>query len=83
MSGISRMHALRPPAHCTLAQVSFRETRDSLVSRPWAVDDLDGALQYFGNGAPRKAVMFCDNAGSDVILGAVFWFYVRSSFLYA
>ncbi len=51
--------------------MSFRETRDSLVARPWAVDDLGAALQYFQEAAPRKAVMFCDNAGSDVILGAV------------
>ena len=50
-------------------QVSFHKTRESLVARPWVVDDLDDALQYFGHSSPRNAVMFCDNAGSDVILG--------------
>ena len=50
-------------------QVSFHKTRDSLVARPWVIDDLDAALEYFRRSAPRKAVMFCDNAGSDVILG--------------
>ena len=55
--------------HPLLRQVSFHKTRDSLVSRPWVVDDLDAALEYFGHSSLRKAVMFCDNAGSDVILG--------------
>ena len=53
----------------SLVQVSFHKTRDSLVSRPWVVDDLDASLEYFRRSPPRKAVMFCDNAGSDVILG--------------
>jgi len=39
------------------------------VARPWVVDDLDATLQYFRHSSPRKTVMFCDNAGSDVILG--------------
>ena len=39
------------------------------MARPWVIDDLDAALEYFRHSSPRKAVMFCDNAGSDVILG--------------
>lgn len=58
---------------------AFCATRDQrLLERPWAVDDLDallGALAPAEGGPPPspppydKAVLFADNAGSDVLLG--------------
>ena len=50
-------------------QVSFVETRATLLARPWAVDDLDAVLARFSQQQYKKAILFCDNAGSDVVLG--------------
>jgi type II pantothenate kinase len=50
----------------------FFATRQSLVRRPWLIDDFDAASQRFLLGKPhRKAVFFIDNAGSDFLLGAL------------
>lgn len=51
-------------------QVSFTETRATLLDRPWAVDNLDAVLARFSQRQYEKAILFCDNAGSDVVLGA-------------
>lgn len=51
------------------AQAAFESTRDNLLPRPWAVDDLDKLLKAWEHRRYRKAVIFVDNAGSDVILG--------------
>ncbi len=51
----------------------FQDTRNNLHARPWCVDDLDTLLDALteGEGAPfKKVVMFCDNSGSDIIMGA-------------
>ena len=50
-------------------QAAFEATRAGLVDRPWAVDDLDQALQCWQRRRYSKALLFVDNAGSDVILG--------------
>eukprot|EP00892_Ulva_mutabilis_P004953 jgi/Ulvmu1/282/UM001_0286.1 len=49
----------------------FRDARRDLLARPWAVDKLDAVSERFAEGkAPHaRAVVFCDNAGSDVVLG--------------
>ena len=51
----------------------YRKAR-STVNRPWAIDDYD-ALRDRLNGASarqyRKALLFCDNSGADVILGMI------------
>jgi type II pantothenate kinase len=50
----------------------FFATRQSLVRRPWLIDDFDAASQRLLHGKPhRKAVFFIDNAGSDFLLGAL------------
>ena len=42
------------------------------MNRPWAIDDYHALRQRF-NGARadpyRKALLFCDNSGADIILG--------------
>ena len=50
-------------------QAAFEATRAGLVDRPWAVDDLDQVLQCLQRKHYSKALLFVDNAGSDVILG--------------
>jgi type II pantothenate kinase len=47
----------------------FRETRENLVPRPWAVDDLDALVDRLCTHSYAKAVLFVDNAGADVVLG--------------
>jgi damage-control phosphatase, subfamily II, stand-alone protein len=54
---------------------AFCATRDAkLLPRPWCVDDLDALLDALTSTTPRpyaKAVLFADNAGSDVLLGLI------------
>ena len=49
----------------------YRKAR-STVNRPWAVDHYDALRERF-NGPNkkvyRKALLFCDNSGADIILG--------------
>lgn len=49
--------------------MSFSATRAKLLQRPWAVDDMDALLAHFGAVQHRKALLFVDNAGADVLLG--------------
>jgi len=43
------------------------------VPRPWAVDDLEAALDALTRPQPYEhAVIFVDNAGSDLVLGERF-----------
>lgn len=57
--------------------VSFHYTRDCLLPRPWVVDDMDALInRLLSNSdstkskAPfKKAILFVDNSGSDIILG--------------
>ena len=51
----------------------YRTARSS-VNRPWAIDHYDALRERF-NGPNkkqyRKALLFCDNSGADVILGMI------------
>lgn len=49
--------------------VCFHTTRRSLPPRPWAIDDVDRFCSRMKNHTYSKAMLFVDNAGSDVILG--------------
>ena len=40
-----------------------------LQPRPWAIDNLDDVVEEWQRQPPRKAIMFVDNSGSDVVLG--------------
>lgn len=50
-------------------QAAFSDTRAQLLEHPWAVDDLDPLLDRWTSKRYRKALLFVDNAGSDVVLG--------------
>ena len=50
----------------------FFATRQSLAPRRWLIDDFDALLHRMLQTRPhRKAVFFIDNAGSDLMLGAI------------
>jgi uncharacterized protein with ATP-grasp and redox domains len=57
--------------------VSFHDAREKLLPRPWAVDNLDQLVNKLSgfadvsNQSPcyKKALLFVDNSGADVILG--------------
>lgn len=49
----------------------FQQARAGLAPRPWAVDDADDAVAALSSGRHRKALLFVDNAGADVVLGVV------------
>jgi uncharacterized protein with ATP-grasp and redox domains len=50
----------------------FLVTRQSIVARPWLIDNYDLFARRIQNEPPhRKAVYFIDNAGSDFLLGAL------------
>jgi len=50
--------------------ISFHNARAALLSRPWAIDDLNRIVSRFSTGpAYKKAILFVDNSGADVILG--------------
>ena len=50
-------------------QGGFEETRVNLVERPWAFDNLDEVLERWNEKPHHKAMLFVDNAGTDVVLG--------------
>lgn len=49
--------------------VLFHRARDSLLTRPWAIDNVETLCSHMKRGRYKKVMMFVDNAGSDVILG--------------
>lgn len=51
--------------------VDFHDTLDELPDRPWLVDDLDTWLGRMRDPAHRRALLFVDNAGPDVVLGMI------------
>lgn len=52
--------------------VDFATVRDELPDRPWRIDDYDALAARVGGGEPHhKCVFFIDNAGSDLLLGAL------------
>ena len=59
--------------HMLYMQASFEKTRETLLPRTWAIDNLDTIIDRLTSHRYRKAVLFVDNAGSDVILGESFF----------
>lgn len=53
--------------------IDFAATLAELPPRPWFVDNLDEIAERLAPGAVRyrKAIYFVDNAGGDVVLGAI------------
>ena len=49
--------------------VLFHDTRDTLLPRPWVIDDVDLFCQHMTPDRYKKAILFVDNSGSDIILG--------------
>lgn len=51
--------------------IDFRATVQRLPVRPWLVDHLDALTARFVGPTHRKAIVFVDNAGADVVLGMI------------
>lgn len=49
--------------------MSFQASCQNLVPRPWVIDDLDNFISKWGRKLWKKAVIFVDNSGADIILG--------------
>lgn len=49
--------------------MSFLASCQNLVPRPWVIDDLDTFKAKWNKKSWKKAVIFVDNSGADVILG--------------
>ncbi|CAN4118031.1 unnamed protein product [Withania somnifera] len=49
--------------------MSFLASCQNLVPRPWVIDDLDIFISKWSKKRWKKAVIFVDNSGADVILG--------------
>ena len=52
-------------------QGGFEKTRVGLVERPWCIDNLDQVLERWEQKPHHKAMLFVDNAGTDVVLGEI------------
>lgn len=50
-------------------EIGFHHTRDKYTARPWLVDDFDPLAERMAAHRHRKAVIFVDNAGGDIVLG--------------
>ncbi|XP_057992510.1 damage-control phosphatase At2g17340-like isoform X3 [Hevea brasiliensis] len=50
-------------------RMSFLASCQNLVSRPWVFDDLDTFKVKWSKKSWKKAVIFVDNSGADIILG--------------
>nr|GEW35849.1 hypothetical protein [Tanacetum cinerariifolium] len=49
--------------------MSFLASCQNIVPRPWVIDDLDTFISKWAKKAWKKAVIFVDNSGADVVLG--------------
>lgn len=49
--------------------MSFLASCQNLVPRPWVIDDLDAFMTKWGQKPWKKAILFVDNSGADIILG--------------
>jgi uncharacterized protein with ATP-grasp and redox domains len=49
--------------------ISFLATSQNLVPRPWVIDDLNKFQAKWVKKPWKKAVIFVDNSGADIILG--------------
>ncbi|KAH0466155.1 hypothetical protein IEQ34_006258 [Dendrobium chrysotoxum] len=49
--------------------LSFLASCQNLVSRPWVIDDLDSFKASWAKKSWKKAIIFVDNSGADIVLG--------------
>jgi damage-control phosphatase, subfamily II, stand-alone protein len=53
-------------------QLDFLSTCQAVPARPWFLDDADALIaRLTGGRAWRRALIFVDNAGADIVLGVV------------
>ncbi|CAI9284746.1 unnamed protein product [Lactuca saligna] len=49
--------------------MSFLASCQNIVPRPWVIDDLDAFISKWSKKPWKKAVIFVDNSGADIVLG--------------
>ncbi|KAG9141760.1 hypothetical protein Leryth_018134 [Lithospermum erythrorhizon] len=49
--------------------MSFLASCQNIVPRPWVIDDMDSFISKWERKPWKKAVIFIDNSGADIILG--------------
>ncbi|GLJ23706.1 hypothetical protein SUGI_0449170 [Cryptomeria japonica] len=49
--------------------ISFLASCENLLPRPWVIDDLEAFKLSWMRKSWRKAVIFVDNSGADIVLG--------------
>ncbi|XP_065854236.1 damage-control phosphatase At2g17340 [Euphorbia lathyris] len=49
--------------------MSFLASCQNLLPRPWVIDDLDNFKTKWSKKSWKKAIIFVDNSGADIILG--------------
>ncbi|CAJ2628237.1 unnamed protein product [Trifolium pratense] len=49
--------------------MSFSVTCETLLPRPWIIDDLDTLKMRWSKKSWKKVIVFVDNSGADIILG--------------
>ncbi|KAF3434895.1 hypothetical protein FNV43_RR21982 [Rhamnella rubrinervis] len=49
--------------------MSFLASCQNIVPRPWVIDDLDNFKLKWSKKSWKKAIIFVDNSGADIILG--------------
>ncbi|GAA0138837.1 kinase [Lithospermum erythrorhizon] len=49
--------------------MSFLASCQNIVPRPWVIDDMDLFISKWGRKSWKRAVIFVDNSGADIILG--------------
>eukprot|EP01018_Ginkgo_biloba_P032335 Gb_32247 [translate_table: standard] len=49
--------------------ISFLASCENLLPRPWVIDDLDAFKLSWMRKSWKKAVIFVDNSGADIVLG--------------
>ncbi|XP_045803345.1 damage-control phosphatase At2g17340-like isoform X1 [Trifolium pratense] len=49
--------------------MSFSVTCETLLPRPWIIDDLDTLKMRWSKKSWKKVIIFVDNSGADIILG--------------
>lgn len=52
-------------------EATFDKALAGLRPRPWIIDDVDAIKKKVCNEPYRKAIIFVDNAGSDIVLGVI------------
>jgi type II pantothenate kinase len=52
-------------------EMQFASILERIPKRPWFIDDADALIERLEAGAYRRALIFVDNSGTDIVLGVM------------